>query len=511
MTPTTGGTVTTDTNAIARREEAGALATEADREHAAGALAHILGSGDLGKLTNEQRVGHYLDVCQSLGLNPRTRPFDWIEFYDPQTKAKKLQLYPNRSCAEQLRRQHQISVRVMRREPVGSGTDDAMFVVEVEGTTPNGRKGTAIKYVPLTGQSQGGGTYRLKGNQLANAYMKAETGALRRLTFSMVGMASPPDVEDLARVRVVTVDGTGNVLDRPTQEQRYLAENPNAARAIGEPTFETVGGADDAPLAGTPDQRVTTDELTPPRREGARPTFKASPEDVNRWCGAWFSIVDDTPWDTSKARALFVGNHTDEWPEAKRTDSLRTMFARSTEAEAGEFLAKIRATVNVWKEGQAAEAAGEPELGSDVGLTPTQAAEEVVRQEGADRYQQLFGDDEDAPTRPAAEQPKAAPTSSSAKVRDAVILTGGTPIGPERLDEGSAYTRPELLDLYEQWGAVMQRLDSMWKPDDVKRLPDRKLREAVAGLIGQVDSIEAVLAMADDDEAGEGETPAEAF
>jgi hypothetical protein len=317
----------------------------ADPEQAAGALAHILGTGDLRQLSDKQRVGHYLDLCQSLGLNPRSRPFDWIEFYDPESGGKKLTLYANQSCASQLRRQHQISVRVVRREPVGSG-DNAMFVVEVEGTTPTGRTGAAIKYVSLMGRQKGGGTYPLSGQQLANAYMKAETGALRRLTFSMVGMASPPDRDELSRARDVIVDGTGRIIDSPTPEQKALAADPRMAAAIGEPTFETVD-AEGGSLDDLPDQRVKPEELERPKHEGPRPTFKASEEDVTRWLGAWFAAVKGLSLDSEEARHRFVAQWTaDEWPKAKRTDSLRTAFRRMTAGEAGDFLAHVRALMD---------------------------------------------------------------------------------------------------------------------------------------------------------------------
>lgn len=335
---------------LARQEDTRTDLAVADREQAAGALAHVLGTGDLAQLTNEQRVGYYLDICQSLGLNPRTRPFDWIEFYDPETKTKKLTLYPNKSCAEQLRRQHQISVRVVRRELIGGDTQEPMFVVEVEGTTPTGRMGTASKYVPLSGMNrQTNQRYRLTGERLANAYAKAETSAMRRLAFSMVGMASPPERDELHRVREVIVDGTGRVLDEPTDEQRYLAENPQAALAIGEPTFETTDGDTHAgrffPDAAS--QEVSPEELEQPKREGPRPTFKASDEDIKRWCGAWFGAVKGLSLDTDEARAGFVASWTaDEWPKAKRTDSLKTMFARCTASEAGDFLAHVRALMD---------------------------------------------------------------------------------------------------------------------------------------------------------------------
>ena len=152
--------------ALVEREQAGALA-----------LDDVLGTGDLSRLSNVQRVGHYLRVCRSLGLNPLSRPLDWIVFKDPDG-AEKLTLYANQSCAAQLRRQHHIRVEVVRREVVGE-----LFVCEVKASTPDGREDFASKYVPLTNRHG-----RLTGQQLGNAMMKAETGAKRRVTLSMVGL-----------------------------------------------------------------------------------------------------------------------------------------------------------------------------------------------------------------------------------------------------------------------------------------------------------------------------------
>lgn len=331
---------TNNGQAIARQIDEQRGVTIADPEAAAGALAHVLGTGDLSQLSNEERVAHYLRLCRSLGLNPLSRPFQWIEFYDPQTKGKRLTLYPDRSCAEQLRRQHQISVRVVRREQVGG-----LFVVEVEGHTPGGRVGTASKYVPVTYTDQGGTTRPLAGQQLANAYMKAETGALRRLTFSMVGLASPPEMEELARPKVVTVDAHGRVLENPTDEQRYLAEQPRAARAIGEPVFEDM----DVPDFDGPSQAVRPDELETPKREGPPPTFRASDEDVERWQARWFANVRGLSLDSDEARHAFVAAWTRdelEWPKAKQTDSLATFFRRATNDEAEAFLQHVWALMD---------------------------------------------------------------------------------------------------------------------------------------------------------------------
>ena len=325
------------TTGLARQDASERDIAIANREDAAGALAHVLGTGDLSKLSNEQRVAHYLDLCQSLSLNPRSRPFDWIEFYDPETKAKKLTLYPKASCADQLRRQHHISAWITRREIVGE-----LFVCEAEGQTPTGRKIQSSKYVPLTDREGN----RLRGQRLANAMMKAETGVYRRLTFAMIGMAAPPDIDELARVKVVTVDGTGRIIDNPTPEQKALAADPSLARVVGEPVYEDQD-ASGAPLAGTPDQRATAEELTPPARASTeRPSFKNSDEQIEKWRRAWFGTVKGLSLDSDEARAAFVSRWTaDEagWPEGKRTDSLRTMFARMTAAEAGDLLAHVRA------------------------------------------------------------------------------------------------------------------------------------------------------------------------
>lgn len=309
---------------LARRETDKTDLVAADREQAAGALQHILATGDLSKLSNEQRVAYYLDTCESLGLNPRSRPFDWLMLDG------KLVLYPNKSCGEQLRRQHMISVRVMRREVVGE-----MFVVEVEGRTPNGRTDQSSKYVPL----KDGRGQKLVGNNLANAFAKAETGAKRRLVLSMVGLASPPDPEEVQSAKYVVVDGAGRIIPNPTEQQRAIAADPGMARVLHEPTYED-SDPRTSPLAGTPDQKPTAEELEQPKSDGERATFGPDEETLKRWLGAWFAAVKGSSLDTDDARHRFVHG----WTEGK-TDSLETFLRHCTNRQAGDFLAHVRAIV----------------------------------------------------------------------------------------------------------------------------------------------------------------------
>lgn len=317
-----GAPVVVDTNgtAMAVRDEQRGL-TQADPEHAAGALAHILATGDLAKLSNEQRVAHYLNQCDSLGLNPISRPFDWLILDG------KLVLYPNKSCAEQLRRNHQISVKVTRREIVGD-----LFCVEVEGRTPSGRTDEASKYVPL----KNGRNEKLSGALLANAFAKAETGAKRRLVMSMVGLSSPPDPDEVRGARIVVVDGTGRVLEHPTQEQKALAADPDMARVLKEPTYETTAQAADAPLSGHASQAPRIDEIDPPKPAREKVSLYC---DADRWRGAFFAAVEDTDLETAAGRRAFLAEYTSGFAPALRTDSLSEFLAHASERQASDMVA----------------------------------------------------------------------------------------------------------------------------------------------------------------------------
>jgi hypothetical protein len=218
-----------------------------------------------------------------------------------------------------------------------------MFVVEVKGTTPDGREDFASKYVPLL-DFRGN---RLAGQHYANALMKAETGAKRRLTFSMVGLAVPPDPEE-ATVgwKPVIVDGTGMVIRHPSPEQRYLAEHPTAARAIGEPVFEDSGIPEDDQSAVS--QAVRPEELERPRQPRPRATLRPTKEQVDGWQRAWFGTVNGSSLESDDARHRYVRQWTatEGWPEGKQTDSLRMALGRMTEREAEDFLGHVRALVD---------------------------------------------------------------------------------------------------------------------------------------------------------------------
>ena len=101
-------------------------------------IESVVITGDLKALAPEQRVAYYNRVCQSLGLNPLTKPFDYI------TLNGKLTLYAKRDATDQLRRQYGVSVAIVNRERA-----DGIFSVTAHATLPDGRTDESIGAVPI--------------------------------------------------------------------------------------------------------------------------------------------------------------------------------------------------------------------------------------------------------------------------------------------------------------------------------------------------------------------------
>ena len=131
-------------------------------------LERVLVAGDLSGLSDSQRIDYYKAVCESLGLNPLTRPFEYLRLNG------RLVLYATRAAADQLRAIHGISIVDARVEH-----KDDLVVVTVRGRNRDGREDVEIGVVSVAG---------LRGDALANAEMKALTKAKRRLTLSLAGL-----------------------------------------------------------------------------------------------------------------------------------------------------------------------------------------------------------------------------------------------------------------------------------------------------------------------------------
>jgi hypothetical protein len=131
--------------------------------------------GDISKLTPEQKVEYYNGLCESLGLNPLPRPFEYIRLQGREV------LYAKKEATEQLRKKHGVSVTNMNQNIM-----NGVCVTTVTGQDAHGRTDVATGAVDVSG---------LKGDALANALMKSETKAKRRLTLSMCGLGILDETE----------------------------------------------------------------------------------------------------------------------------------------------------------------------------------------------------------------------------------------------------------------------------------------------------------------------------
>lgn len=152
-----------------------ALAERKEQSVVSGDIERVLIEGDLARLTEAQRVSYYNGVCQSLGLNPLTKPFAYIRLNG------KLVLYALKDATEQLRKLHGVSITAIASQRL-----EDVFVVTANAQDRTGRTDAATGAVAIGG---------LKGESLANALMKAETKAKRRATLSICGLGMLDETE----------------------------------------------------------------------------------------------------------------------------------------------------------------------------------------------------------------------------------------------------------------------------------------------------------------------------
>jgi hypothetical protein len=158
--------------------------------------------GDLADLNAAQRAEYYGAVCRSLGLNPLTKPFEYL------TLNGKLRLYALRDCADQLRRLHAISIYIANRERMSD-----IYVVTARAKDRHGREDESTGAVTVGA---------LRGDALANALMKAETKAKRRVTLSIAGLGwlDETELDTIPQSRpVVAPDQESPEEGHPTADQ----------------------------------------------------------------------------------------------------------------------------------------------------------------------------------------------------------------------------------------------------------------------------------------------------
>ncbi|HEV3223894.1 MAG TPA: hypothetical protein VGZ90_13490 [Puia sp.] len=140
-----------------------------------GVLSSLVLKGDISGMTEEQKVSYYKQFCDSLGLNPLTQPFKILKLQGREM------LYATKDATEQLRKIHGISITEITSEEIRG-----VFIVTAKAKDSKGKADASTGAVNIQG---------LSGEALANAFMKAETKAKRRVTLSICGMGTLDETE----------------------------------------------------------------------------------------------------------------------------------------------------------------------------------------------------------------------------------------------------------------------------------------------------------------------------
>src|SRR3990172_4402493 len=195
----------------------------AQQNDSAAVLERVIVAGDLARLTPAERIAYYRAVCESIGLNPLTQPFAYI------TLNGKLTLYASKTATDQLRTLRGISIDDAQRDIVDP--DYATWLVT--GHDATGRTDMEIGSVSIA---------NLKGENRANAIMKAITKAKRRLTLSLAGLGwlDETEVGSVPSAESIDVDQETGEIHRQQSLREQVAARRAAITAGPDVTVEAV-------------------------------------------------------------------------------------------------------------------------------------------------------------------------------------------------------------------------------------------------------------------------------
>jgi hypothetical protein len=166
-------------------------------------ISNIVLKGDVSALSPTEKVDYYNHICERIGLDPATQPFQLLSLSGKQV------MYATKGAAEQLTKLYGVSHEIRERATISN----------------------------------------LKGDALCNALMKAETKAKRRSTLSLLGlgMLDETEVETIPNAQPVpllaAVPKNETQVDAPEPVKVTIGANkvvdatPEQARAIMDAQF----------------------------------------------------------------------------------------------------------------------------------------------------------------------------------------------------------------------------------------------------------------------------------
>lgn len=148
---------------------------EVDAQTSAKVMESIALRGDLSALNSADRARFYMQMCEGLGLNPHAQPFSFLKLNGKEV------FYATRGATDQLAALYKLTREIVDGPRVIDLAGTKLVYAVCRATLPGGRFETATATVPLVDP--------------ANALMRAETKAKRRVTLSILGLGLLDEME----------------------------------------------------------------------------------------------------------------------------------------------------------------------------------------------------------------------------------------------------------------------------------------------------------------------------
>jgi hypothetical protein len=197
-------------------------------------LEKVILQNDLAGLSPNEKVQHVKNVCDSLGLNPLTKP---IQLHKWQGKEV---MYMAKDGTEQIRNLHNVSIVKLETEFLKND----LYIVRAYAMKNGGRQDCSTSAQSVAG---------LKGDALCNAIKKCETQAKRRVTLSIcgLGMLDETELENLPKEpQVIAI--TAPIIEEEVNnlDLQEILKNINSCMTMDELKHVYVGIIKDHSLKG---------------------------------------------------------------------------------------------------------------------------------------------------------------------------------------------------------------------------------------------------------------------
>ena len=227
-------------------------------------MVQVVGSGDLAGLSQGQKVEYYNAVCRSTGLNPLTKPFDFISFKG------KMVLYANRNCVDQLVSMTGLSVDYSEvHEDL-----DRHLVIQWATVSSAGRSLKDMAILSTQEVDKQGKLHSLAGQDYANLLMKLLTKCRRRAVLAFVGLpyeGLTPDDDGAMETGVVSIT-------IPSDDELAVV----TANLDNSPAVDTDTGEIMEPEPSDAEQ-ILTDAVGPPSSDASRAAADETPIVISDW------------------------------------------------------------------------------------------------------------------------------------------------------------------------------------------------------------------------------------